>query len=200
MRREKYYTHWYESDDMNQPKAMQVKPLVSSAYDQDFKSDPIPLSQILGITFVSIFLVGFGAIIYILEDGELLPEYIIVGLAIVIFYLYAIIPHISMHRLRVRHSIDELVFDSILLGRRWRSKRKTLSDSLYLRYNTYVTTSRDEDGSSSTTRHHDYNVHGNSDGKGDWKLNISNMMRDHHHPNNKAKEIAKSIGIKFKSR
>jgi len=35
--------------------------------------------------------------------------------------------------------------------------------------------------------------------KRDWKLNISNMMRGKPN-NNKAKEIAKSIGIKFKSR
>ena len=181
---------------MSQLKAMQVKRPVSSAYDQDFTSDPIPLSEILFITFVSIFLVGIGAIIYILEDGELLPEYIIVGLAIVIFYLYTIIPHISMHRLRVHHSIDELVFDSILLGRRWRSKRKILSDSLYVRYHKHVT--YNENNQSET--HHEYNVHGKSDGGRDWKLDISNMMRDHHHPNNKAKEIAKSIGIKFKSR
>ena len=130
-----------------------------------------PLSQILFITFVSIFLVGIGAIIYILEDGELLPEYIIVGLAIVIFYLYTIIPQISMHRLRVNHSIDELVFDSILLGRRWRSKRKILSDSLYVRYHKHVT--YNENNQSET--HHEYNVHGKSDGGRDWKLDISNM-------------------------
>jgi hypothetical protein len=92
--------------------------------------------------------------------------------------------------------MDELVFDSIFLGCRYWRKRKKLSDSLYLRCH-----------KPKYERVYSYIIHGNSGKKRDWKLNILSVMRDELNPfpgnkpnNNKAKEIAKSIGIKFKSR
>jgi hypothetical protein len=171
---------------MSQPKAMQVKPLVSSVNEQDFTSNPIPLSTILFTTFVGIF---FG-IAYIANQD--VPG---VGLFLLIPSVWFCGAFLSMHRLRVNHTMDELVFDSIFLGCRYWRKRKKLSDSLYLRC--HKTVSTDENNQTST--HYIYIIHGNSGKKRDWKLNISNMMRGKPN-NNKAKEIAKSIGIKFKSR
>ena len=171
---------------MSQPKAMQVKPLVSSVNEQDFTSDSIPLSTILFTIFIGIFFI----LCWILASFER-----VTGLVLLIASVWYCGAFLSMPRLRVNHRKDELVFDSIVLGCRYWRKRKKLSDSLYLRCHKTVVT----DENNQTSTHYIYIIHGNSGKKRDWKLNISNMMRGKRN-NNKAKEIAKSIGIKFKSR
>ena len=142
---------------MSQPKAMQVKPLASSDYDQDFKSDPIPLYTILFTTFIGIFFV----VCWILESFDRF-----LGLLLLLPSGWICGAFLSMHRLRVNHTMDELVFDSIFLGCRWRRKRKKLSDSLYLRCQRVV-----NDEGSSTQTHYNYIIHGSSGKKRDWKLN-----------------------------
>ena len=143
--------------------------------------------------------VGVFAIVESASSGEI--ELIFFGLlflCVTLPFLYWIINGFSIHRLSVQHSIDLLVFDSTFRGRRWRVREKRLSESLYLRYSTWTTTSTDEDGNTSTHRHHAYNVHGHSVEEGEWELDISRMMTRFDHPKNKAGEIAKSMGIEFR--
>ena len=180
--------------DMGQMKAIQPEPEVSSVNEQDFTSERPLLSIVLLSTFCGIFFVVVLAIVYSVEG--LGSNIIFIGLVLIMLFLYFFIPLLSMYRLRVNYAMDELVIDSIFLGCRWRRKRKKLSDLLYLRYR--KTVSKDENNNTQT--HYEYIIHGNSGKKRDWKLNISNMMRDPNHPNKMAKEIAKSIGITFKSR
>jgi len=179
---------------MSQPKAMQVKPLVSSVNEQDFTSDSQDPNSILFTTFIGIFFV----VCWILKSFDRF-----IGLELLIAFVWVCVAFFSKTRLRVNHTMDELVLDSIFLGCRYWRKRKKLSDSLYLRCADYDADSSGRGGQ----RIYSYIIHGNSGKKRDWKLNISNMMRDELNPfprskpnKNKAKEIAKSIGIKFKSR
>ena len=153
--------------DMSQMKTIQAEPKVSSVNEQDFTSERpllphVLLSIIFGIVFTFITLAQF------LDSGG-----IFIGILLIMLFSYFFIPSLSMYRLRVNHTMDELVFDSIFLGCRWRRKRKKLSDLLYLRYRKTVL----KDENYHDTYHYEYIIHGNSDGKGDWELNISNMMR-----------------------
>ena len=175
-------------------KAIQAEPKVSSVNEQDFTSQRPLRNLVLASIFCGIFFVVCWAIVYSFEGLD--TGIIFIGLLFIMLFSYFFIPLLSMYRLRVNHTVDELVIDSIFLGCTWRRKRKKLSDLLYLRYR--KTISKDENGNTHT--HYEYIIHGNSGKKRDWKLNISNMMRDPNHPNKMAKEIAKSIGIKFKSR
>ena len=171
---------------MSQPKEMQVKPLVSSVNEQDFTSDSQDQQLILLTTFI-------GILFLVCWRYESFDRFL--GLGLLIAFVWVCVAFNSKTRLRVNHTMDELVLDSIFLGCRYWRKRKKLSDSLYLRCADYDADSSGRGGQ----RIYSYIIHGNSGKKRDWKLNISNMMRGKPN-NNKAKEIAKSIGIKFKSR
>ena len=179
---------------MGQMKVIQAEPEVSSVNQHDFASKRPLLSIILFSTFCGIFFAVGLAIVYSAEGLGF--NLIFIGLIFIMLFSYFFIPLLSMYRLRVNHTMDELVIDSIFLGCRWRRKRKKLSEILYLRYR--KTVSKDENNNTHT--HYNYIIHGNSGKKRDWKLNISNMMRDPNHPNKMAREISKSIGITFKSR
>ena len=104
----------------------------------------------------------------------------------------------SVHRLRVQHSTDLLIFDSTFRGRSWRVKERRLSESLYLRYHKWTEDHTDSDGNSTTTTHYECEIHGHSDEEGEWKLDITSMVETFDDSKKMAREIAKAIGIEFR--
>ena len=104
----------------------------------------------------------------------------------------------SVHRLRVQHSTDLLIFDSTFRGRSWRVKERRLSESLYLRYHKWTETDTDSDGNRTTTTHRAYEIHGRSDEEGEWELDITSMVETFEYSTKMAREIARAIGIEFR--
>ena len=181
--------------------------------DREFISDPWgAVSGTIAILFASIFsaiwVIGSveGISFEEIPIGEMglseLP-YLLMGLSlllgplIMLGWLFKIF---SVHRLRVQHSTDLLVFDSTFRGRSWRVKERRLSESLYLRYDTWTETDTDSDGNITTTRHHEYEIHGHSDEEGEWKLDITSLVETFDDDSKEmAREIAKAIGIEFRT-
>jgi|GEM_PF-818366 len=182
--------------------------------DREFISDPWgAVSGTIAVLFASIFIFIFGIpVVHAVVDatklssGELEAQ----QLANLLFQMsFLLVPLIalgwlfkifSVHRLRVQHSTDLLVFDSTFRGRSWRVKERRLSESLYLRYDTWTETDTDSDGNRTTTRHHEYEIHGHSDEEGEWKLDITSLVETFDDDSKKmAREIAKAIGIEFRT-
>ena len=111
------------------------------------------MSGTFAVLFASIFIFGFGipgvsavfdATKLFTGELELGPQQLaellfgmsfLLGPLIALGWLFKIF---SVHRLRVQHSTDLLVFDSTFRGRSWRVKERRLSESLYLRYDTWT--------------------------------------------------------------
>ena len=122
---------------------------------------------------------------------------LLLGPLIMLGWLFKIF---SVYRLRVQHSTDLLIFDSTFRGRSWRVKERRLSESLYLRYDTWTETDTDSDGNRTTTRHHENEIHGHSDEEGEWKLDITSLVETFDDDSKEmAREIAKAIGIEFRT-
>ncbi len=180
--------------------------------DREFISDPWgAVSGSIAVLFASIFIVGFGYVGVTagidatkLSSGEMAQEipYLLMGISflltplVMLGWLFKIF---SVHRLRVQHSTDLLVFDSTFRGRSWRVKEKRLSESLYLNYHTWKETGTDSEGNRTTTTHHEYEIHGHSDEEGEWKLDITSMVETFDDSKKMAREIAKAIGIEFRT-
>ena len=153
---------------------------------------------------VSIGMIGF--LTYISDDITMIP--LIIGLlffTIPFFLIYRLINKLSTHRLILKHDKDVLVLEKAFQGKCWSAKRKTLSESVYLRYHYYTLVSHGPDsisydgsitsGTSSRTIKK-YHIHGFSKMEGEWILEISRFIEQHDH--DKAREIAKYIGIEFR--
>ena len=153
---------------------------------------------------VSIGMIGF--LTYISDDITMIP--LIIGLlffTIPFFLIYRSINKLSTHRLILKHDKDVLVLEKAFQGKCWSVKRKTLSESVYLRYHYYELVSHGSDsisydgsitsGTSSRTIKK-YHIHGFSKMEGEWILEISRFIEQHDH--DKAREIAKYIGIELR--
>ena len=147
-----------------------------------------------------------GFLTYISDDITMIP--LIIGLlffTIPFFLIYRLINKLSTHRLILKHDKDVLVLEKAFQGKCWSVKRKTLSESVYLRYHYYTLVSHGPDsisydgsitsGTSSRTIKK-YHIHGFSKMEGEWILEISRFIEQHDH--DKAREIAKYIGIEFR--
>jgi len=180
--------------------------------DREFISDAWgAVSGTIAVLFASIFIVAFGffgvstlSMVSISTSSGDMEQQIaslligisaLLGTLIPLGWLFKIF---SVHRLRVQHSTDLLIFDSTFRGRSWRVKERRLSESLYLRYHKWTETDTDSDGNSTTTTHHEYEIHGHSDEEGEWKLDITSMVETFDDSKKMAREIAKAIGIEFR--
>ena len=180
--------------------------------DREFISDALgAVSGTIAVLFASIFIFIFGipvvdAVVNAtkLSSGELEAQQLanllfqmsfLLGPLIALGWLAKIF---SVHRLRVQHSNDLLIFDSTFRGRSWRVKERRLSESLYLRYHKWTETDTDSDGSRTTTTHHEYEIHGHSDEEGEWELDITSMVDTFDDSTKMAREIARAIGIEFR--
>ena len=182
--------------------------------DREFISDAWgAVSGTIAVLFASIFIFGFGipgvsavfdATKLFSGELELGPQQLaellfgmsfLLGPLIALGWLFKIF---SVHRLRVQHSTDLLVFDSTFRGRSWRVKERRLSESLYLRYHKWTETDTDSDGNRTTTTHRSYEIHGRSDEEGEWELDITSMVETFDDSKKMAREIARAIGIEFR--
>mgnify|MGYP005747269759 CR=1 FL=1 len=180
-------------------------------HDRDFVSDPWgAVSGTIAVAFASIFIVSFGYVgvaagvdatkLSNEEMAEQIP-YLLMQMSFLLvplFMLGWLFKIFSVHRLRVQHSTDLLVFDSTFRGRSWRVKERSLSESLYMRYHKWTETGTDSDGNRTTTTHREYEIHGHSDEEGEWKLDITSMVETFDDSTKMAREIARAIGIEFR--
>ena len=147
-----------------------------------------------------------GFMTYIFDDITMIP--LIIGLLFItipFFLIYRLINKLSTHRLILKHDKDVLVLEKAFQGKCWSVKRKTLSESVYLRYHYHTLVSHGSDsisydgsitsGTSSRTIKK-YHIHGFSKTEGEWIVEISRFIEQHDH--DKAREIAKYIGIEFR--
>ena len=162
------------------------------------------------VAFASIFIVSFGYVgvaagvdatkLSNEEMAEQIP-YLLMQMSFLLvplFMLGWLFKIFSVHRLRVQHSTDLLVFDSTFRGRSWRVKERSLSESLYMRYHKWTETGTDSDGNRTTTTHREYEIHGHSDEEGEWELDITSMVETFDDSTKMAREIARAIGIEFR--
>ena len=90
---------------------------VSGLFRDGISFEEIPIGE-MGLSELPYLLMGFS---------------LLLGPLIMLGWLFK---KFSVHRLRVQHSTDLLIFDSTFRGRSWRVKERRLSESLYLRYHT----------------------------------------------------------------
>ena len=106
----------------------------------------------------------------------------------------------SIHRLRVKHSTDLLVFDSTYRGREFHSEERRLSEAVYLEYRETTRQTTDSEGRSTTHTSITANVHGRSSEEEEWKVSIGALIRKFQNKQEKAREIADAIGIELEVR
>ena len=180
--------------------------------DREFISDAWgAVSGTIVVAVASIFIVGFGyaGVAGLVDTTKLSNEemvqqipYLLMQISFLLtplFILGWLFKIFSVHRLRVQHSTDLLVFDSTFRGRSWRVKERRLSESLYLRYHKWTETDTDSDGNRTTTTHHEHEIYGHSDEAGEWKLDITSLVETFDDSKKMAREIAEAIGIEFRT-
>ena len=124
----------------------------------------------------------------------------------------------STLRLQVNHNEDSIVVERAFQNKVWKRTRKSISEAQILAYHYYIITSSFETEKSihgnspissvgpvighitvneqSDSVHQKYHIHGYSGEGGNWELEISKLIEGAGH--DKAKEIAKYIGIEFR--
>ena len=180
---------------------------VPLAHDQDFSSEAFgALSGFFLILLCSLFIVPFGAagvfaIVESIFSGEI--ELIFFGLlflCVPLLFLYWLLNSFSIHRLRVQHSTDLLIFDSTFRGREFHSEERRLSEAVYLEYRETTRQTTDSEGRSTTHTSITAIVHGCSSEEGEWKLRIGDLVESYQSKQKKALEIADAIGIELEVR
>ena len=184
--------------------------------DKDFTSDPAPVILILAILLLfglpGIIIGGGGiASLYIsIMDSDFAESMLLVdyeplaifmslfGLLIIGILRMVLVKIMSVHRLRVNHSTDLLVFDSTYRGREHHFEERRLSEAVYLEYKEKTHRSYDSEGNSTTSTWITANVHGRSSEEGEWKLRIGDLVERSQSKQEKAQEIADAIGIDFR--
>ena len=194
--------------------------------DKDFISDPAPVILILAILLLlglpGIIIGGGGiASLYfsimdpdsaestLLVVSEPLATLLVVseplaifmslfGLLIIGILRMVLVKIMSVHRLRVKHSTDLLVFDSTYRGREHHSEERRLSEAVYLEYKEKTHRTHDSEGNSTTTTWITAIVHGRSSEEEEWKLRIGDLVERSQNKQEKAHEIADAIGIDFR--
>ena len=199
----------HSSSDMNDE-------LIRPQPDKDFTSDPAPVILILAILLLfglpGIFIGGSGiASLYIsIMDPDfavstllVVPEPLAIfmslfGLLIIGLLRMVLVKIMSVHRLRVKHSTDLLVFDSTYRGREHHFEERRLSEAVYLEYRETTHRSHDSEGNSTTSTWITAIVYGRSSEEEEWKLRIGDLVERSQSKQEKALEIADAIGIDFR--
>jgi len=213
---------WWKSEETDHAAAddsgsdMNEEPLRPQP-DKDFTSDPAPVILILAI----LLLVGLPGIIiggggiaslyFSIMDPDFAESTLLVaweplaifmllfGLLIIGLLRGVLVKIMSVHRLRVKHSIDLLVFNSTYRGREFHSEERRLSEAVYLECNEKTHRSHDSEGNSTTSTWITAIVHGRSSEEEEWKLRISDLVVRSQSKQEKALEIADAIGIEFRT-
>ena len=182
---------------------LQVKNKPSASLrDQNFISVlPDEASPVgIAILYLIVFVLLGGGVVTILWQiiaGDWVDS--IFGL---LFFFFAFFPLYmlglgrSEYRLRVQHSTNTLMFESVFHRFRWNFEEKRLSEALYLGFHKKETVETDDNGYTTGNSWTEYNVHGLS-AEGDWELKIRDVVTCFENRKQKAKEIADAIGVEF---
>ena len=186
--------------------------------DKDFTSDPAPVILILAMLLLlglpGIIIVGGGisSLYFSIMDPDSAESTLWVvweplaifmslfGLLIIGVLRMVLVKIMSVHRLRVKHSTDLLVFDSTYRGREFHSEERRLSEAIYLEYRETTRQTTDSEGKSTTHTSITAIVHGRSSEEGEWKLRIGDLVESYQSKQEKALEIADAIGIELEVR
>ena len=184
--------------------------------DKDFTSDPAPVILILamllllGLPGIIIGGGGIASLYFSIMDPDSAESTLWVvweplaifmslfGLLIIGILRMVLVKIMSVHRLRVKHSTDLLVFDSTYRGREFHSEERRLSEAIYLEYRETTRQTTDSEGRSTTHTSITTIVHGRSSEEGEWKLRIGDLVERYQSKQEKALEIADAIGIEFR--
>ena len=214
---------WWNSEETNHATADDSgsdmnDELLRPQPDKDFTSDPAPVVLILAILLLlglpGIIIGGGGiASLYIsIMDPESAESTLwgvseplaifmsLFGLLIIGVLRVALVKIMSVHRLRVKHSTDLVVFDSTYRGREFHSEERRLSEAVYLEYRETTHRSHDSEGNSTTSTWITAIVHGRSNEEEEWKLKIGDLVERSQSKQEKALEIADAIGIELEVR
>ena len=185
--------------------------------DKDFTSDPASVIAVFAISLffaLPVIICGGGGIAITVDsidspDFDDGPNWTGIGLGIfaslfgllaILLYRMVLVKIMSVHRLRVKHSTDLLVFDSTYRGREFHSEERRLSEAIYLEYRETTRQTTDSEGRSTTHTSITANVHGRSSEEEEWKLKISDLVERYQSKQEKALEIADAIGIELEVR
>jgi len=186
--------------------------------DKDFTSDPAPVILILamllllGLPGIIIGGGGIASLYFSIMDPDSAESTLWVvweplaifmslfGLLIIGLLRMVLVKIMSVHRLRVKHSTDLLVFDSTYRGREFHSEERRLSEAIYLEYRETTRQTTDSEGRSTTHTSITAIVHGRSSEEGEWKLRIGDLVESYQSKQEKALEIADAIGIELEVR
>ena len=186
--------------------------------DKDFISDPAPVILILAILLLlglpGIIIGGGGiaSLYFSIMDPDSAESTLLVvyeplaifmslfGLLIIGILRMVLVKIMSVHRLRVKHSTDLLVFDSTYRGREHHFEERRLSEAVYLEYRETTHRSHDSEGNSTTSKWITAIVHGRSSEEEEWKLRISDLVERYQSKQEMALEIADAIGIELEVR
>ena len=183
--------------------------------DKDFTSDPAPVILILAMLLLlglpGLFIGGGGiaSLYFSIMDPDsaestlwgVVPLAIFMslfGLLIIGILRMFLVKIMSVHRLRVKHSTDLLVFDSTYRGREYHFEERRLSEAVYLEYKEKTHRSHDSEGNSINSTWITTIVHGRSSEEEEWKLKISDLVERYQSKQEKALEIADAIGVEFR--
>ena len=186
--------------------------------DKDFTSDPASVILILvvllllGLPGIIIAGGGIASLYFSIMDPDFAESTLWVvweplaifmslfGLLIIGALRMVLVQIMSVHRLRVQHSTDLLVFDSTYRGREFHSEERRLSEAVYLEYRETTRQTTDSEGMSTTHTSITAIVHGRSSEEEEWKLSIGALIRKFESKQKKALEIADAIGIELEVR
>tara|TARA_Y100000766_G_scaffold257176_1_gene244497 strand:- start:337 stop:972 length:636 start_codon:yes stop_codon:yes gene_type:complete len=181
---------------------MENKPS-ASLRDQTFVSVlPDEASPVgIAIIYLSVFVLVGGGVLTIVREitaGDWLEAIFGVGFLVLAYFpLYMLFMGRSEYRLRVKHSTDSLIFESVFHRFRWLREEKRLSEALYLGFHWKENLETHDDGHTSGHAWTEYNVHGRS-AEGDWELKIRDVVTCFENRKQKAREIADAIGVEFR--
>ena len=155
--------------------------------DKDFETDPHSVITVF-VRFLVFVIPAIGILWFFIDFNAPLYIWLCCGFPTGLCSVLVFLSSLSTRRLRVQHSIDQLVIED---GSS--SEERPLSEAAYLE----CTESWHQD-QDRRTMHYRYIVHGYSSEGVEWKLDLTGLANSFGNHRRKAEEIADAIGIEFR--
>ena len=201
----------------SEPKSLQD--FYISSKEPDIGSVIVGMFLVCGFSAPFLFIALFSLFEFFFLEGTSMGVVFGISFLVIPFFLIRYtLRKFSTLRLRVNHYEDSIVVERAFQNKVWKRTRKSISEAQILAYHYYIITSSFETEKSihgnspissvgpvighitvneqSDSVHQKYHIHGYSGEGGNWKLEISKLIEGAGH--DKAREIAKYIGIEFR--
>ena len=201
----------------SEPKSLQD--FYISSKEPDIGSVIVGMFLVCGFSAPFLFIALFSLFEFFFLEGTSMGVVFGISFLVIQFFLIRYtLRKFSTLRLRVNHYEDSIVVERAFQNKVWKRIRKSISEAQILAYHYYIITSSFETEKSihgnspissvgpvighitvneqSDSVHQKYHIHGYSGEGGNWELEISKLIEGAGH--DKAKEIAKYIGIEFR--